>query len=916
MVDFLLKIKDNQVPKWSSHYVDYERLDALLKKICRLRAKCGPAAPDSDDDDDDDGCDKENRWAVPPDCDSVAVTDHEGEYDRDILARRPSWSFLSERPGGHLSRSNSRNSLGSLGVLSELSGGPLTKSNSRNSLSSPGRPGVHADVLRAIGKLSESTLRDRQSRRKLFHRPPSTGSLVHLNDVGLDVDGDDVGTEMETLLPNYETPVVDAETPVAERRPRSSSGGSAAERRTRSSSGGSYGAMTGSASSSNFMTLVRTMSDAGATDSLRRVSHSFTSLLGLAGPEKEAADAKSRRDKYETAHQEFKTFLYTEISRVESFYAQKIVEYSMRLSVLLKDNTDEHHCDIEAYHGPDDQYGEPEHCPEHAALRDVHSIQRAMVDIHREAALLANFAIMNYTAFVHVLRKHDMFLPEETGHIRNVYHGIAFVQHEEATRLTDSIERLFAEKFCHGNMVEARLRLLPQQSDDFQMSSAQFRFAHRLGMCFVLLLWVVWSCIWGYLNKESSKSLAGEPGFRVFRCAGALLVFHWTWGLSVYLWNMFGINYIFLLEFDPRHVRAPLEIMNECVDDSLVYLICILLFYNPENHIPQNILPTGSLVCFIFVYTIWRILFPWKIRRPIWRTILRILRHPLSTPAFFTIFVSDVLTSFSIIFQDAAWSVVFFVSGDFMYDDLHDQLLWYRSFWFKRVAIPLIQLIPLWVRLAQSLRMYYDTGKKWPHLGFAFDWALGQMVTIFGCLHPVYTRYTQKEKIPDYFGKVELSLIFFSAMYGFLWDVRIDWGLGQFDHGGLAHRLMLPNRAHYYVAIAVDFVLRFLWVSTRVPPSVGLRMSLPGYLKALSITAELVRRAIWCTLLLEHEHRENTMGYRRVSFVPLHFSSEKNTEKEEKKSKSDYHLSIEVCIVVSAIVASSVIGSRYALGDG
>ena len=67
--------------------------------------------------------------------------------------------------------------------------------------------------------------------------------------------------------------------------------------------------------------------------------------------------------------------------------------------------------------------------------------------------------------------------------------------------------------------------------------------------------------------------------FPVFRACGGLLLVHWCWGLSTFVWTRFRINYIYLFEFDPRNVNSALGILTEAVDETLVYLLIMLLYY-------------------------------------------------------------------------------------------------------------------------------------------------------------------------------------------------------------------------------------------------------------------------------------------------------------------------------------------------
>jgi hypothetical protein len=101
---------------------------------------------------------------------------------------------------------------------------------------------------------------------------------------------------------------------------------------------------------------------------------------------------------------------------------------------------------------------------------------------------------------------------------------------------------------------------------------------YRLGMCSILVCWVTWDCIWGYV-KDGHSTIGGRTAFPVFRACGGLLLVHWFWGFSVYVWNRYRINYIFLFDFDPRIVDTPISIFEDATDETLVFLILMLLYY-------------------------------------------------------------------------------------------------------------------------------------------------------------------------------------------------------------------------------------------------------------------------------------------------------------------------------------------------
>jgi hypothetical protein len=134
----------------------------------------------------------------------------------------------------------------------------------------------------------------------------------------------------------------------------------------------------------------------------------------------------------------------------------------------------------------------------------------------------------------------------------------------------------------------------------------------------------------------------------------------------------------------------------------------------------------------------------------------------------------------------------------------------------------------------------------------------------------------------------------------------MDWGLGRPKFIFLGPRLMYPKKIGYYVIILIDLVLRFGWVLTLVPPNSGASFGLPQYLTAVSMMLELFRRTIWGFLRLENEHRSNTAGYRRVGFVPLHFSTGHKHEYKHEREYRGFSVLLEVAIVTILVLGAAV----------
>mmetsp|Transcript_15878 Transcript_15878/g.33577 ORF Transcript_15878/g.33577 Transcript_15878/m.33577 type:complete len:856 (-) Transcript_15878:67-2634(-) len=561
-------------------------------------------------------------------------------------------------------------------------------------------------------------------------------------------------------------------------------------------------------------------------------------------------------------------------------------------------------------------------------VRNSDSIKRAIRDIYRTAKLLHNYSIMNYTGFVKIAKKFDKTFPEHKGMFKknNCDDG------KQAELLAFKMEKIYSKWFCDGDIREAQAQMLTKKGDGLLTDWTQLRLGYRLGMCSILAMWVAWDCVWGQVAK-GEVSIGGRSAFPVFRGIFGLLAWHWFWGMSVYVWTRYRINYIFLFEFDPRNVDTPIDIFNDAVDETLVFLICMLMYYKADAGDMPLWIPPRAYPLFLILYTMKCLIFPLKTRIPLWRAIRNVITAPLVSPTFFLTYVGDVFTSMVKVFQDLLWMVCFVASGDFLlseveHEDSNNIHAWTEQFWYKNIAIPLICLMPLWIRFNQCLRRYMDTGKRMPNLANAFKYALSQSVTLFGVFHPLYLMHSKQEDLHtaldeqeglSVIGKSNLFQFFWmglfvaSSLYSFCWDVYMDWGLGRREYGYLGPRLMFPKKSHYYMVICADLVLRFMWVLTLIPPQSGAKFELPAYLSAISMVVELFRRTIWSFFRLEHEHRQNTEGFRRVNVVPLHFNTS-HKHKYHQTTRVGWKVLIEIVVVTSVVIALSAFSVIVAQG--
>mmetsp|Transcript_16471 Transcript_16471/g.45413 ORF Transcript_16471/g.45413 Transcript_16471/m.45413 type:complete len:317 (-) Transcript_16471:188-1138(-) len=305
-----------------------------------------------------------------------------------------------------------------------------------------------------------------------------------------------------------------------------------------------------------------------------------------------------------------------------------------------------------------------------------------------------------------------------------------------------------------------------------------------------------------------------------------------------------------------------------------------------------------------------------------WQAIFKVITAPCHQPTFFQTYVGDIFTSLVKVFVDLTWSFFWVITGDFLLAErtTEDHLgHWSNTLFYENVLIPIICLLPLIFRFNQCGRKFADSGDRFPHLANASKYALSMMVTLTGAFHPLYLEIQSRKghhgREPIY--QILWTFLFFaSSIYSFIWDVYMDWGLGRREYGFLGPRLMYPKKYVYYLTMAMDLVLRSMWVITLLPPSSGARFALPAYLYSLQVILELFRRTVWGFFRLENEHRSNVNRYRRVDFVPLHFDTGHDKHmhkgKMERSGTSVLREIVLLTLVVVGFCIASIIAAQRA----
>ena len=121
-------------------------------------------------------------------------------------------------------------------------------------------------------------------------------------------------------------------------------------------------------------------------------------------------------------------------------------------------------------------------------------------------------------------------------------------------------------------------------------------------------------------------------------------------------------------------------------------------------------------------------------------------------------------------------------------------------------------MLPYWFRFAQCLKKFYETRMR-AHLLNAGKYFVSLMIPIFSTLH------NHADFLSLYVLFLGVSAI--GAMYSYVWDIYMDWGLMRTTMKGhfmLREKILYPSY-FYYIAMAADLILRFAWLVSLYPAS-------------------------------------------------------------------------------------------------
>lgn len=285
--------------------------------------------------------------------------------------------------------------------------------------------------------------------------------------------------------------------------------------------------------------------------------------------EQEREETKSLLTPAEHDHaSKFSEVFFEEVARVDNCYTQHMIDLDYMLVDMQR---------------LANEYSENKSKEKWRKKAQEAALKRSATTLHNKLAKLETYRLLNRTAAIKILKKHDK-LAKETNEASFLVSHMAMVDKTsfgDGTKLSTmraQLEGLYADVFCHGILEEAqgKLRLAKTLTNPVILLGVAF----KVGIVITLLAWLANNFIVAprlsllYLTVE-------DPSVYVYAAVGALLTYRWLWGFCVYMWDSVDIDYILILDLDAnKHMPSSDQIFSDTGNLTILYLINVLLFHS------------------------------------------------------------------------------------------------------------------------------------------------------------------------------------------------------------------------------------------------------------------------------------------------------------------------------------------------
>ena len=549
----------------------------------------------------------------------------------------------------------------------------------------------------------------------------------------------------------------------------------------------------------------------------------------------------------------FFTFCTKELTKINTFYAEKLAEATRKLTTLRSEleGTEEEHVKKKKLQ-----------------RRKVMDLKLAFSEFYLSLILLQNYQNLNFTGFRKILKKHDKLLQTEAGAVWRVEQVEAshFHMNKDIDKLIADTEATVTSELEGGDRQKAMKRLRVPPLGDQQSPWTTFKVGLFTGAFLVLVIAMILSA--SFFSPGPEQRNDWRVVVRLYRGPLLTIFFLSLMGINVYGWRSSGVNHVLIFELDPRSHLSEQHLMELAAVFGVVWTSSVLTFlYSSQLNIPAYINPLSlSLLMALFMLNPTR---TFKHGARFWflRVATRIVLAPFFYVGFADFWLADQLNSLGQALKDYQYLICFYLTSGSMddsWDTASNESCSAKSWWL----VALVSCLPAWFRFAQCLRRYRDTREAFPHLLNAGKYSTTFVAVLFSTLNALYSDGVTYH--PFFYVYCMSATV--SSCYTYVWDIKMDWGFFAKTAGEdrfLRDELVYSSSGYYYFAIVEDLVLRFSWAIQLVLTDV---LGLGDYNELIiSVFAvlEVVRRFIWNFFRLENEHINNCGKFRAVRDISV-----------------------------------------------
>ncbi|XP_017980093.1 PREDICTED: phosphate transporter PHO1 homolog 3 isoform X1 [Theobroma cacao] len=499
-------------------------------------------------------------------------------------------------------------------------------------------------------------------------------------------------------------------------------------------------------------------------------------------------------------------------------------------------------------------------------------LKQAFIEFYQKLTLLKNYRFMNILSFSKIMKKYDKITSRRASRnymriVDNSYLG----GFDEVTKLMERVEATFIKHFSNSNHSKGMNKLRPKPKKERHIIS--FCTGLFVGCTAALILALILIIHARNLLDKGGKAQYMETMFPLYSLFAFIVLHMLMYGANVYFWRRYRINYTFIfgfkqgtelgyrevlllsfgfaalalasvisnldMEMDPK--TGDYKALTELIPLILVTLVIVILIC------PFNILYRSSRLFFL-------------------TSLFHCICAPLFKVKFQDFFLADQLTSQVQAIRSLQFYICYYGWGDYkIRQNTCKMSIVFNTFYFVVAVVPYLS------RLLQCLRRLHE--EKDPMQGYN---GLKYLLTIVAvCTRTAYG-------LDKGIGWKMLAWICsaMAAIYGYYWDLVVDWGLLQRHSRNrwLRDKLLIPYKGVYFGAMVLNFMLRFAWLQTVLNFKVSLHRKT---LIAIVASLEIIRRGIWNFFRLENEHLNNVGKFRAFKSVPLPFNYDEDEERDD-----------------------------------